>query len=128
MMAEQTLQNLRDEIDAVLIASAEPEHRTPMLSRAVSLATRCELIGGEYDLRRLSGILTLATQDAVNKGEPSRRDAYAADLIAVLSEIADLGDEDAARGITVFIPKLSPELVEAGKAAALMRRKARDGE
>lgn len=115
-----------------LVATLE-KCKNPLLGRsfiplAVMDADDAERIEwDEHDTRMLSGTLTMGLRRAAERGDHTGFDLYGAKLVAVLSDLADLGDEQAADGINRCAITLPPYLVQLGRACAAMRREQRNG-
>lgn len=101
----------------------------PLLGRsmhvaAVLLAEDAERIGDEYDTRKLAEVLALALQRACEANDARGKDLYAAQLLAVLSDLADMGDEDQAQAVNQCVAALSPYRVGLARACSAARREA----
>lgn len=108
----------------VLACADDPFMGRALLASAVPLAEYAESIGEEHDTRMLSGVLSLNLQRALQCNDADRVDYFGAKLLAVLSDIADLGDENAAEGVNACSASLPPHLVQLGRACSAARREA----
>ncbi len=119
------LDKARQSVVDTLAIAEHPILRRPMLTLAVLLAEDAERIGDEYDTRVLSGCLTQELDHLERFGGDVT--LTAAKLLAVLSDLADGGDENAAEGVNVCAAALPARLVEFGRTCARQRREAANG-
>jgi hypothetical protein len=97
------------------------------LGGAVVAAQAAERIGDEYDTRVLSGVLTEALAHADQQSDGDAVALYGGELLAVLSDLADNGDEEAAEGVNLSAAALPAVLVRYGAACAARRKEQRNG-
>lgn len=118
------LSNARAKVDEFLGYCQHPLLGRSMHVAAVLLAEDAERIGEEYDTRKLAEVLTLALQRACEANDARGKDLYAAQLLAVLSDLADMGDEDQAQAVNQCVASLSPYRVGLARACSATRREA----
>jgi hypothetical protein len=114
----------RANVELYVELSSAPLLRRSHLRLAVLLAEYAESIGDEYDTRMLAKVLTVALKHAADRDDREAVDLYAATLLAVLSDLADGGDEHQAEGVNVCAANLPAYLVQLGRACAAARREA----
>lgn len=118
----------REKLVATLEKCKDPLVGRSFIALAVMDAEDAERIEwDEHDTRMLSGTLSIGFQWAAERGDQAGFDHYGAKLIAVLSDLADLGDEQTADGINRCAITLPPHLMQLGRACAAMRREQRNG-
>ncbi len=108
----------------VLACADHPLMGRTLLASAVPLAEYAESIGEEHDTRMLSGVLSLNLERAMQRGDAEGADYFGAKLLAVLSDLADMGDENAAEGVNVCSASLPAYMVQMGRARSAARREA----
>ena len=118
------LSNARAKVEEFLGYCQHPLLGRSMHVAAVWVAEDAERIGEEYDTRKLAAVLTLALQRACEAGDASGVDLYAAKLLAVLSDIADLGDEYQATAVNACAEALPAYRVQLARACSAARREA----
>lgn len=93
-----------------------------MLQGAVWAAEHAEKIGDASDTRRLAEVLSLALQNAAERGDQKAIENHGADLLAVQSDLADQAREDAAERVNALVAALPAHIVQLGKARFVARR------
>jgi hypothetical protein len=93
-----------------------------MLQAAVWAAEHAETVGDESDTRRLADVLKRALLSATERDDQKAIELHAADLLAVQSDLADLGDDYHAEKLNGLVGALPAHIVELGKARSAVRR------
>lgn len=106
----------------VLAGADDPFMGRSLLASAVPLAEYAESIGEEHDTRMLSGVLSLNLQRAVAREDGVGADYFTAKMLAVFSDLADLGDEAVAEALNRCVDSLPSHVVQLGMAYAALRR------
>lgn len=107
-----------------LAGADDPFMGRSLLASAVPLAEYAESIGEEHDTRMLSGVLSLNLQRALGREDVQGANYFSAKLLAVLSDLADLGDEAIADGVNKCVDALPSHIVQLGAACSAARREA----
>jgi hypothetical protein len=95
------------------------------MTAALAQARHLDRIGGIDDTRQLASVLTRAVVAEQERGDLEATALLAGELLAVLSDIADDGDEDMAIGVNASAAEVSPRVIEIARAFAQRRRRRR---
>lgn len=116
----------RAELQDLLVASERDAlTRRIGLPTALLHARHLEEIGDMHDTRQLAGVLTRVASAAAERGDNGATALAAGELLAVLADIADDGDEDVAIGVNASVSDVSIFII--GIAREISRQRARRG-
>lgn len=93
------------------------------MTAALAQARHLDRIGDIDDTRQLASVLTRAVVAEQERGGLEATALLAGELLAVLSDIADDGDEDMAIGVNASAAEVSPRVIEIARAFAHRRRR-----
>ncbi len=119
------LDKARAELAVFLERCEGPDLGRLTFDAAVSLAQEAESLGNGEDTRTLGAVLTASLERSFHtEGEDVALLSYAAPLLAVLSDLADDGDETAAEMVSACSYSLPAHIVQMGRDCAAARRQA----
>lgn len=121
----EDLQVARDRVQGLLSSADSVFMRRLALAGAVFQAEVNQQRGDMYDTRVLASVLAPALADAAERSDQDQVTLYSAKLLAVLSIIADDGEEETAIAINEATPGLDVHVIGLARAYA---RKLRNGE
>lgn len=101
----------------------DPISRRIGMTAALAQARHLDRIGDANDTRQLAGVLTRVVLAEQARGDDEAIAMAAGELLAVLSDIADDGDEDMAIGVNTSAAEVSPRVIEIARAFAQRRRR-----
>jgi len=102
-------------------AGSNPLIRFMALPAALLVGRDAELEGGERGTRQLAGLLTHSVRAAIERNDEDKAKRLGAELLAVLSDIADLGDEETATGINTVAEEVGADVVELARHIGRLR-------
>lgn len=92
------------------------------MTAALAQARHLDRVGDIDDTRRLAGVLTRAVIAEQERGGLETTALLAGELLAVLSDIADDGDEDMAIGVNASAADVSPRVLSIARYFGSKRR------
>jgi len=104
-------------------ADSDPISRRIGMTAALSQARHLDRMGDIDDTRQLASVLTRMVVAEQKRGDLQAIAMTAGELLAVLSDIADDGDEDMAVGVNASAAEVSPRVIEIARAFAQRRRR-----
>jgi len=104
-------------------ADSDPVSRRVGITAALAQARHLDRVGDIEDTRRLASVLTRVVVAEQERGDLEAIAMAAGELLAVLSDIADDGDEDMAIGVNASAAEVSPHVIEIARAFAQRRRR-----
>ncbi|MEG8058017.1 hypothetical protein QP150_16185 [Sphingomonas sp. 22L2VL55-3] len=93
------------------------------MTAALEQARHLDQVGDIDDTRQLASVLTRMASAAAERGDNGATALAAGELLAVLADIADDGDEDVAIGVNASAADVSPFII--GIACEISRRRRR---
>lgn len=113
----------RAQLQDLLVASERDAlTRRIGLPTALLHARHLEEIGDMHDTRQLAGVLTRVASAAAERGDNGATALAAGELLAVLADIADDGDEDVAIGVNASVADVSPLVMGIAREISRQRR------
>lgn len=105
-------------------ADLDPVSKRIGMTAALAQARHLDRLGDIGDTRQLASILTRIVVAEQERGDVEATAMAAGELLAVLSDIADDGDEDMAVGVNASAAGLSREVLSIARRVSLQRRQA----
>lgn len=100
----------------------DPLSRRIGMTAALAQARYLDHWGDIDDTRQLASVLTRAVFVEQQRGDLRAIDMLAGELLAVLSDLADAGDEEMAIGVNVSADDVSLQVIEIARAYTRRRR------
>jgi hypothetical protein len=104
-------------------ADRDPVSKRISMTAALAQARHLDRLGDVDDTRQLASVLTRIVVTEQERGDVDATAMAAGELLAVLSDIADDGDEDMAIGVNASAAEVSWRVMEIARAFAERRRR-----